>query len=56
MKYEEFLDKLDEHRKQFVKARGREPESLDEFVRYVREKLFRRPSGGGVKSLKGFNI
>lgn len=56
MKYDEFLEKLDEFRQRFVDAKGRQPESLDEFVSFVRARLLRRPVGGGAKSLKGLGI
>lgn len=56
VKYDEFLNKLDEFRREFCDSRGREPADLEEFVAYVRERQLRRPKGGGIKSLKGLAV
>lgn len=55
MRYSELLDKLKVVKNDFIRVRGREPETVQELEEFISLKIL-KPRTKGLKSLRGLDL
>lgn len=56
MKYDEFLEKLEQYEREFRKAFGREMATIGELKEFLARRKVGRRRDGALKSLRGLGI